>query len=58
MQYLSSRKTHGVLYRTINGTYDVVEVRAGEGAATWPVVANRDWFKDARILAEEFDAAQ
>jgi hypothetical protein len=61
MQYISQNRRYGVLYVGLSrpgvsaGTYDVVEVIGGEGSATWPVVRNWDWFKDARIDADEFD---
>lgn len=56
VQYLSPNKLFAVLYRSIDGTYDVVRVVGGEGPATWPIVRDHwDWFQDARINADEFD---
>lgn len=56
MQYISPNRQYGVLYNTFDGTYEVVQVVGGAGSATWPVVAERDWFKDARERADLLDA--
>lgn len=56
LQYLSYSKNYGVLYHSWDGTYSVVRVHGGEGPATWTtVLGERDFFKDARELCDEFD---
>lgn len=47
--YISAAARFYVTYRAIDGTYDV---------RTWPsqnILANYDWFKDARIKADALD---